>query len=451
MSAIDLDVDFLVIGGGIAGMTAASRAAASGLRVAVVEMAPRIGGSAAMSGGVLWQPKSRETLLAVDPHGDSQLVDLFFERFPDALEWVRRLDVEVGQPTDVLGYGVGRIIDIIGYLKACQRQVAKAGGWVVTSASAETLVLDGDDVVGAVVSDREGTYEVRAHTTLLATGGFQGDAERRARHLGPSAARMLVRSNATSCGRGLALGLAVGAALSPHMDGFYGHLMISPLRSLSENDFVRLSQWYCQQSVVLSLTGERIADESRGYALCAQAAVRQPEPRVAVLFDEQIRANLATGPTGVQGLEAVDRLAEARSVGGRVAVAGTWAELTDAIGEWGFERARGLETIQHYNDAMATGRELVGPPRNAYRRSLDVGPFYAVEAQPAITFTMGGIRIDRDTRVLRADGTNIAGLLAAGADTGGTFAHGYGGGLALGSVHGTVAAEQACWRAASRV
>ncbi|WAX58351.1 FAD-binding protein [Jatrophihabitans cynanchi] len=430
----------------MAGLTAAARASAAGCQVALVEKAQHTGGSAAMSGGVLWQPASRDLLRAVDPSGEAELVDVFFDRFPEALAWVRATGVEVGDRTGVLGYGVGQIIDIIGYLRACERQVRSSGGWVVTGASVDRLVLDGDAVTGAVVTDRDGTYVVEAKSVLLATGGFQGDPGRRRQYLGSAAETMLLRSNPVSAGDGLRLGLAAGAATSEHMNGFYGHLMISPLSALHEADFVRLSQWYCTHSIVVNLQGERITDESRGYALCAQAAIAQPEPRVAVLFDERVRSTLAVGSTGVQGLEVVDRLAEAQRVGGRIAQADTWEALAQMIGEWGFDGSRSMQTVETFNLALGSD-EVLSPPRDRYRTALDEGPFFAVEAQPAITFSMGGLRIDKDARVLRADGQAIDGLLAAGADSGGTFAHGYGGGLALGSVFGTVAAEHAVRRA----
>ncbi|WAX58372.1 FAD-dependent oxidoreductase [Jatrophihabitans cynanchi] len=449
MTTNQLAVDFLVIGAGMAGLTAAARAAAAGCSVALVERGPATGGSAAMSGGVLWQPASREALAAIDPLGDPALIDVFFARFPEVLTWVRGLGIEVDEPTPVLIYGLGRLIDVIGYLRACERQVTKAGGWVVTDATVDHLIVDDGAVIGAAVVDRDGSYDVHATTTLLATGGFQGDAETRARYLGANARRMLVRSNPVSDGAGLRLGLEAGAATSRHMDGFYGHLMVSPLEVLREADFVRLSQWYCMQSVVVGKLGHRITDESNGYPVCAQAALQEPQPRVAVLFDEHIHTTLAQAASGARGLEVIDRIAEAERVGGRVAVADSWADLCDSVSGWGFDAKQCLRTIDAYNEAMTTEDGRTDPPRTNYRRPLTQAPFYAVEAQPAITFTMGGLRIDDSTRVLDTRGVPISGLYAAGADSGGTFAHGYGGGLALGSVTGLVAAEQAAARAAS--
>ena len=51
--------DLLVIGGGMAGMSAAGWAAERGARVIVVEKAAALGGSALLSGGVFWTASSR--------------------------------------------------------------------------------------------------------------------------------------------------------------------------------------------------------------------------------------------------------------------------------------------------------------------------------------------------------------------------------------------------------
>ena len=52
----DKEVDWLVVGSGAAGMTAALRAVDLGARVLVVEKSSRFGGSTAMSGGAIWVP-----------------------------------------------------------------------------------------------------------------------------------------------------------------------------------------------------------------------------------------------------------------------------------------------------------------------------------------------------------------------------------------------------------
>ena len=58
MLSWDRSVDFLVVGSGAAGMTAALRAHDLGGDTLVVEKSPRFGGSTALSGGVVWVPNN---------------------------------------------------------------------------------------------------------------------------------------------------------------------------------------------------------------------------------------------------------------------------------------------------------------------------------------------------------------------------------------------------------
>ena len=66
----------------------------------------------------------------------------------------------------------------------------------------------------------------------------------------------------------------------------------------------------------------------------------------------------------------------------------------------------------------------------------------------SITHTIGGLRVDERARVLREDGTPVAGLWAAGVDAGGVATGGYASGLAQALVLGLAAARG---RAASQV
>ena len=54
--------DLLVIGGGMAGLAGGAAAAEAGARVAVVEKSRNLGGSAAMSAGIVWTAPDYETL-----------------------------------------------------------------------------------------------------------------------------------------------------------------------------------------------------------------------------------------------------------------------------------------------------------------------------------------------------------------------------------------------------
>ena len=67
----------------------------------------------------------------------------------------------------------------------------------------------------------------------------------------------------------------------------------------------------------------------------------------------------------------------------------------------------------------------------------------ALVVRPAITATHGGLAVDEHARVLRADGSPVPGLFAAGADAGGIYGRGYAGGLALAMGFGIQAARAA--------
>ena len=69
-----------------------------------------------------------------------------------------------------------------------------------------------------------------------------------------------------------------------------------------------------------------------------------------------------------------------------------------------------------------------------------------------ITFTFGGVRIDRDARVLDVDGSAIPGLYAAGEMVGGLFYFNYpgGSGLMSAAVFGCIAGRSAAQKALAR-
>src|SRR5438046_2295486 len=62
-----METDVVVLGGGLAGMSAATEAAALGARTVLLERAPTIGGSAAISGGYVWTLADLGMLREEDP------------------------------------------------------------------------------------------------------------------------------------------------------------------------------------------------------------------------------------------------------------------------------------------------------------------------------------------------------------------------------------------------
>ncbi|NCB50334.1 MAG: FAD-dependent oxidoreductase [Clostridia bacterium] len=72
--------------------------------------------------------------------------------------------------------------------------------------------------------------------------------------------------------------------------------------------------------------------------------------------------------------------------------------------------------------------------KTAFAMKIDEGPFFATPRKPALHHTMGGLVIDTDTHVLDKDGNIIPGLFAAGEVTGGIHAGNRLGGNAVADV-----------------
>ena len=101
-----------------------------------------------------------------------------------------------------------------------------------------------------------------------------------------------------------------------------------------------------------------------------------------------------------------------------------------------------------YNAALDAGTTAQLSPARSTRDikawPIRTAPFYAARLVAGITYTMGGIAVDGDSRVLDANDNPITGLYAAGACTGGLEggpAVGYVGGLSKASTTGFCAAE----------
>jgi len=433
-------VDLLVLGGGMAGLTAGARAASDGARVLVVEVADHLGGSVLFA-GYAWTAATREVVDEVLSEGDPELRHALVDRFPDGVEWIRSLGVHVGDAQPILGFGRGHAFDTNQYVDLCRRRILEQGEVWTSTETLELLRTDGR-VTGARLRRPDGTvHNVHAAATVLATKGFQADPELRAAHVHPNAATIPLRSNPASRGDGLHLAREAGAATGPDGAGFYGHLVPSGVPFADSGDFVGLSLYYSEHALLFNLANERFLDESLGDHISTMALLEQPEARGLLVADARVHRDRIV-QAYVAGAESSDKFAVASRRGGRCGVAESLDELALLPEEWGYDGAAIAQAVAAFNDTVSTGGDPV-PGRRLDHRPLDEPPYYVIETVPAITFPFYGIRIDADARVLDDSGTPIPGLLAAGSDTGGLYVRGYAGGIASALVFGLTAARTA--------
>ena len=439
MSESDSSVDLLVFGGGMAGMSAAARAASDGSSVILVEKGPAIGGSA-MYAGFIWTAPTVEVMHEVNPEGDPALSTRVVEGYGEGVDWVRSLGVHVADPVTVLGYGRGSQTDMANYLLACERLVREHGellaGW-----SAQRLLVEEGSVVGAEIENESGERRViRARSTLLATGGFAGDPALRGEHIHPLARNLPLRANPHSVGDGLRLGRAVGAAFGPPGAGFYGHLIPSKIAYTNPYEFTDLTFYHSEHGVLINLEGRRFCDETVGDHLNTLYVLDQPEARALLIYDQRVHEEWMMAPY-VEGVEPLDKFQLAYRRSARAAVADEIDEFEALPDEWGYPGPATRDTLLEFNRQCEAGNP--NPTRRLDSAPLVDPPFYVIEVIPAITFTFSGLRIDPHARVLDESGEVIPGLLAAGADAGGVFNRAYAGGLACALVFGLQAAATA--------
>jgi succinate dehydrogenase/fumarate reductase flavoprotein subunit len=448
--------DVVVVGGGLGGLAAAVAAAEQGADVQLLEKAAEPGGSSAMSGGYVWSFPKVEDYQDLIPHGDELLGGLVIDDFETGIEWLREHGGRLGPLVEGLstaGRGRGHRFDpdpVSAGVLPLVRALEAAGGRIATGKPVRELILDERGAVrGVVAGNRRESAKVTAKAVVLATGGFQGDLEMTTRYISRDADRFLLRAAPTGTGDGIRLAFAAGAAASAGLRSFYGHLMPIEPKEIEFGSFRRLSQFYSAHTIALNLDGRRFIDESRGDNLITLALAEQRRALAYLVFDAECHAEHACRPYLHDAVEA-DPLLALREVGGVVLEAASIEGLATLLADHGLPRQGTEATLRSYDEGAAAGDGgLLEVPRAGNLHRLQTAPFYAVPVRPGITFTGGGIAVDRECRALDRDGLTLPGLYAAGVDVGGISNEGYAGGLSAAlvtglraGVHAAIAAER---------
>ncbi len=412
---VDLEVDVVVLGSGIAGMSVAGTAAEKGLSVLVAERAPTLGGSSVWSGGFVWTALNEEDFLRFDPDGDLRKFHLLREGFESAIEWVRQQGVLVGPVLhEILGFGSGHVIDVPHLVRHAKTVVESNEGWVMTSTEGVELIREGDTVTGVVLRDGDSGEMTRvgAQAVVLATGGIHANAELREEFGIVGAENIMVRGNPFSEGGGMQMARAIGArATLDRGYGFYGHPMPYPLDQIEASDRTSLAMYHSEYSLVLDHDGKRFFDESAGYWTAAMEIA--PRTSAILVTDEKIRQEQILHPSraGYDHDLGADKMSLAGSRGGNYAKAETLEQLASAVAGWGYDGDAVVATIREFNEQVKRDPDSLTPSRLGNRDPLATPPYEVIEVQSTITFAMAGLATDDDGRVLNESGDVIHGLV----------------------------------------
>ena len=361
------------------------------------------------------------------------------------------------------------------YYKAMLSAVKAQSGDYMLETEAYDLLMDGDRVTGVkarnVVTGQE--YVINAKAVIMNTGGFGSNPQMIDELLDEQ-----WRGERKGIGTGQDTGLMIKAALehgagtwniemSPNvmhvtLDHWMDRYPINFYDDKLDGRTGRYKTWtlnniplacgICANTVAVTREGARFMNEARYESFspdieheswpCYQAGSYY----YTVLSDDVLSEIAAEGfnkipkfegycaqgdiPAGMPVPEVYEGLDFAVEEG--MAFRGeTLAELAEAIG---VDPAALQATVDEYNAVCDAGEDAVFEKKPEFLTKLERGPWYAVKVYPAHFSTAGGLDVDTQIRVLKADHeTPIAGLYAIGVDSMGVLLNpnrnyaGYGG------------------------
>ncbi|WP_428683167.1 FAD-dependent oxidoreductase [Sphingopyxis sp.] len=325
-----------------------------------------------------------------------------------------------------------------------------------TGHRAVRLLTDGDRVAGVVFETADGEVEVAADAVILATGGFEWDADLlRAFIRGPLTHPL---SPKTNTGDGLKMAMRVGAMLGNMREAWWMPVAEVPESDCSMGKTLVAGQRSLPHSIMVNRAGKRFTNEAANYNAIG-----------AAFHDQDVSAfDYANLPCWlIFDQQYIDRFGFGMISGERGVAPPQWAmraeSLPELAGRLGIDPDALDATVERFNGHCATGHDpdfgrgdaahdqWWGDPAGrgstaATLGPIGQGPFFAIEIKSGALGTKGGPQTDVNAQVLSVDGGAISGLYAAGnvmASAMGMTYGGPGGTIAPGMVFGFLAGRHA--------
>jgi fumarate reductase flavoprotein subunit len=444
--------DVVVIGSGVAGLSAALAAAEEGASVIVCEKQRALGGTSNFFQGTFAVESELQRASFINYsrdeafrnimeyshwRADPRLVRAVVDKSAESITWLQGHGVEFievmnNMPDAPRTYHVPR-----GGGEAVVRALAtqaKARGVELRLAAPVTgLVKSGGAVVGAVLDQDGEELEVAAGAVVVASGGYANNKEWVKKYGGLDlGVNVLPMGNVGKMGDGIRMAWEAGAGETgiEVLELFRvgpvgpGHEPQTPV----EYAGVQPELW-------VDTDGRRFCDETIGFyeTSVGNASARTRQWCNYTVFDSAAVVRLATH--GIDKAHGTGLLPGARLAGleadlERLAGAGD-PEVFAADAVWRLAERMGVPagnleaTVAEYNRFCTQRHDDLFAKDPAFLRAL-VGPrFYAIRARTICLGTMGGIRVNEACQALDASGKTIPGLYAAGYDAGGMYGDSY--------------------------
>jgi len=485
------DYDVIVVGCGNAALCAAISAHENGARTLVLERAPedeRGGNSYFTAGGFRFAHEGLEDVtediltdlsdderdqIILPPHSreffmdqmrevtrfqcDEELAGLLVDRSRMTMGWLRKHNIRFvpmfGRQSYLVDgkhhfYGGVNIEAVGGGAGLVEAEIARAEklGIEIRYGHAAIGLLQSQDrtVTGVKIRTKEGYSEINAKSVILASGGFESNAEMRVRYLGVGWDLCRVRGTRHNMGEGIKMALEIGA--KPYGNWSSCHSCEWDISAPPYGDRWVLDNFQKHSyplGIMVNTDCERFVDEGADYrnltyAKYGREIMAQPNRTAIQIFDQQT----------------IHRLRDEYRI--REVTKATSDTIEGLAEQLDLDPEKLARTVREYNEACqggdynpsildGVGTRGITPPKSHWALPINEGPFEAYVTTTGITFTFGGLRIDDRGQVVDVDLNPIPGLYAAGELVGGLFYFNYPGGTGLtsGAVFGKIAGASA--------
>ncbi len=438
------DADVIVVGAGLAGLSAAIEAAARGADVLVVDMNSVFGGHGIQSGGVAVVGSPMQAEMGFEDTPDQAYADWMAWTIDGNAEWTR-FYVENSRTliydwVTSLGTRFDRVIPSHGNSIPRFHMTYRRGLNLVRPLYLEALrysnirfrwntvaqhpIMQDGRVSGIEAMDLRASQALtlRATAVVLATGGFESNIRMVTDNWPaelPRPQQIYSMSGQNSRGSGHVMALEAGAALA-HMDRQYnGYAALPNMLGLdAERGFVAGSS----RSIWVNNDGKRFVTEGAIDRYVFPRVMAQDPPGYWRIFDSDDKRAFRINSPHFVSADAVDEDKIQRLVVENPAVTSKADTIEDLAAKIGVPAAALADTIDAFNAQMRNGESTdvdglppEGPPPVF---TIDTPPFYAMRTYPMANKSAGGIAIDLATHALDSDGRPVPGLYAAGEVTG---------------------------------
>lgn len=411
--------DIVIVGAGASGFTAAITAHDAGAKVILLEKQSITGGNSLLAAGGMNAANtsaqlkknikdSTERMYADTMKGgknanNPELVKILADRSAESYDWLTSIGANISDVGRLAGASVNRAHRPVGggavgahLIKVLRKNAADRKIDIRVNSRVLEVLRDKDGrAIGVQVEGKHrGLYIIQAKAVIIASGGFSANAAM-VESYQPAYKGMTTSNQPGATGEGMLFGAAAGGALVD-MKEIQIHPTVAAGSRILITEAVRGNG-----AILINKEGKRFVNELTTRDAASAAILKQPGQIAYLILDDHIRKSLKQ----IEGYFHLDL----------VKVGATLQELAAAIGV----PASALEaTVAAYNTAVDTKNDAQFK-RPDMPRSIKAPKFLAIAVQPGIHYTMGGLKIDGQARVIGKDGKPVPGLFAAGEVTGG--------------------------------